>query len=194
MTEVPPAEELSNLSLDKCNFSTHEFALSIPEELIALPDLNLHSNGVVGQITFLKNCVMIWIGWGRLELEGNNSSMTSCGTPAMGPMCVSMPRTNYQGMGSNESAISQLIGGLNEEEVILGNHMAARLSKKIGRPVFVSSSLGDMGSLGSTTTSMDGDGLAGNSFGDVGSLAVHAAALAEKEVGRILLEKSSKDA
>ena len=193
MTEVAPAEELSNLSLDKCNFSTHEFAVSIPEELIALPDLNLHSNGVVGQITFLKNCVMIWIGWGKLELEGNNSASSSCGTPAMGPMCVSMPRTNYQGMGSNESAISQLIGGLNEEEVILGNHMAARLSKKIGRPVFVSSSLGDMGSLGSTTN-MDGDGLAGNAFGDVGSLAVHASALAEKAVGRILLETIAKDA
>lgn len=193
MTEVAPTEELSSLSLDKCNFSTHEFAVSIPEELIALPDLNLHSNGVVGQITFLKNCVMIWIGWGKLELEGSSSSK-SCGTPAMGPMCVSMPRTNYQGMGSNESAISQLIGGLNEEEVILGNHMAARLSKKIGRPVFVSSSLGDMGSLGSTTTNMDGDGLAGNAFGDVGNLAVHAAALAEKEVGRILLENMARDA
>jgi len=204
METAAPTNELSNLQINspKSNFVIVNFAVEIPEEIMSLPDLNLHSNGVVGTITFLKTSVMVWIGWGKLESDSSSATTTTnvntrtsngCGMPAMGPTTVAMPRTAYQGMSSgDESPCSQLIGGTNEEEIMMGNSMASRLAKKSGMPVFVSCSLSGVGNLRSVGGPAGGDGLEGNAFGDVGSLAVHAAALAEKEVGRIILERKEK--
>jgi len=91
----------------------------------------------------------------------------------------------------DEAPCSQLIGGANEEEIMMGNSMASRLAKKSGMPVFVSCSLSGVGNLMGVGGPGGGDGLQGNAFGDEGSLAVHAAALAEKEVGRIILGRKA---
>jgi len=194
-----PTDEFSNLKLNnhKSNFSTVNFAVEIPEELISLPDLNLQSNGVVGTITFLHNSIMVWVGWGELEIttdttadNGNGNGNATTGMPVMGPTTVSMPRTAYRGLSSGDEApCSQLIGGTNEEEVMMGNSMASRLAKKVGLPVFVSCSLSAVGNLRSVGGPGGEDGLLGNPLGDGGSLAIHAAALAEREVGRIILER-----
>jgi hypothetical protein len=190
-----PTNELSNLKLNcrnKANFTTVNFAVEIPSEMMSLPGLNLQSNGVVGTITFLNNSIMVWIGWGKLEASTEDAAAAKAtGMPVMGPTTVAMPRTAYRGLSSgDESPCSQLIGGTNEEEVMMGNSMASRLAKKIGLPVFVSCSLSEVGNLRSFGGANGGEeGLLGNAFGDVGSLAVHAAALAEKEVGRISLER-----
>jgi hypothetical protein len=208
MTTTTEDIPISSLSLNqKSNaFSTVEFGVEIPSELISLTNPNLAQCGVVGTITILKNSAMVWIGWGSLEdtdanVDSNNienSSTTSgsvrisgSGTPRMGPSTVAMPRTKYGGMSSGgEAPCSQLIGGDNEEEVMMGNNMASRLSKKVGWPIFVSCSLGDMGNLRTGGSGMEE--LDGNAFGDLGSLAVHGAALAEKEVGRIILQKKAE--
>jgi len=198
-TTAAPTTELSSLSLNQttnCNLSTVNFAIEIPEGLIALPDLNLKQNGVVGTITFLKNSAMVWIGWGNLIDDDGETQSQGCGMPCMGPMVVAMPRTKYAGMSSGDEApCSQMIGGDNEEEVMMGNTMAMRLAKKIGWPIFVSCSLGEMGNIrsrGMSSGSMMGE-LQGSAFdGDMGSLAVHAAALAEKEVGRIITERKNQ--
>jgi hypothetical protein len=204
METAAPTNELSNLQINtsasspnKSNFVIVNFAVEIPNEIMSIPEdlnLNLHStsNGVVGTITFLKNSVMVWIGWGKLDSDLQtqtdvSSTTTGCGMPAMGPTTVAMPRTAYQGMSSGDEApCSQLIGGTNEEEIMMGNSMASRLAKKSGMPVFVSCSL-------SGPTGGHGLQLQGNAFGsgDEGSLAVHAAALAEKEVGRIILGRKA---
>jgi hypothetical protein len=120
-----PTNELSNLKLNcrnKANFTTVNFAVEIPSEMMSLPDLNLQSNGVVGTITFLNNSIMVWIGWGKLEASTEDAAAAKAtGMPVMGPTTVAMPRTAYRGLSSgDESPCSQLIGGTNEEEVMIG--------------------------------------------------------------------------
>lgn len=198
MTTSSADTPISSLSLNEHQvsnaFSTVSFAVEIPQELMGLPDMNLTQNGVVGTITFLKNSAMVWIGWGSLIDSDGEKIINGNGSPRMGPMTVAMPRTRYSGMGSggNEAPSSQLIGGDNEEEVMMGNSMAGRLAKKTGWPVFVSCSLGEMGNVRNGSGGMDE--LQGNAFGDndLGSLAVHAAALAEKEAGKLILQRQKE--
>jgi len=102
--------------------------------------------------------------------------------PSMGPLVVAMPRTNYQGAFSaneGESSCSQLISGDSEDQLI-GWQMASRLTQRVGHPVFVSCS------LAADTAGMEGlvAGL------DRNSLCHRTAALAEREVGRLLGEQS----
>lgn len=101
-----------------------------------------------------------------------------------------MPRTKYSSFGSaDETACSQLVGGQSEEEMMMGWQMAGRLSKKVGWPVFVSSSL-----VGSLMNNTDGSGDVGDLDGNImgGSMvAIRAAAYAEKEVARIILERKA---
>jgi hypothetical protein len=205
MTSTTADIPISSLSLNQTNhthaFTTVNFAVEIPQELMALPDLNLTQNGVVGTITFLKNSAMVWIGWGALvdahadadaDVDVDSKRISGSGAPRMGPTSVAMPRTKYSGLSSGDEApCSQMIGGDNEEEVMMGNSMASRLAKKMGWPIFVSCSLGEMGNV-RTGSGMGMDGLQGNAFGDMGSLAVHAAALAEKEVGKIILQRQKE--
>ncbi len=201
MVTLPSTTEaLSSLKIgqdvesNSANLTVIDFAVEIPQSLLSFPSQNKNQRGVVGTITFLgTSACMVWIGWGNLDIQecsdendgvGINSSspVSSSGMPAMGPMVVAMPRTKYAGMsGTDEAPCSQLIGGDNEEEIMMSNSMACRLTQKIGKPVFVSSSL----------ENGDGnDGLQGNAFGDMGSLELtqQASSLAEKEIGRIILE------
>ena len=158
---------------------------------------------------------MVWVGWGILindndvsetstnERSGENRNNTKLdvrdetghgtGMPKMGPMVVAMPRTKYAGFSSgNEAPCSQMIGGENEEEVLMGNSMASRLAKKIGCPIFVSCSLGQIGNIRSKGVGDVAD-LQENVFGDdMGSLSIHAAALAEKKIGKIILERKKR--
>ena len=189
-------DPISSLSLDQNQsaFTIVNFAVQIPEELIALPDMNLEQNGVVGTITFLKNSAMVWVGWGALinaddEVSKCNAN-SSCGAPRMGNLAVAMPRSKYSGLSSgNQAPCSQMIGGDNEEEVMIGNNMASRLAKKTGLPIFVSCTLGEMSHIRSGAGASGMDESQGNFLGDMGSLAVHAAALAEKKIGNIIMEQ-----
>ena len=113
----------------------------------------------------------------------------------MGSLSLSMPppiqnsgrpRTNY------EVPTSQLLGGSSEEDIILGFQISARLAKRVAWPVFVSCSISGWGG--------DGGGAAGGG-GGMASPALdagfdddsqrHAAALAEREVSRIILHEKS---
>lgn len=148
---------------------------------------------------------MVWFGWGTVEedVEGENQDdrrvemegrTTGTGLPVMGPLVVSMPRTKYVGPGGGEDApCSQLIGGDNEEDQMLGWQMASRLSRSVGWPVYVSGTLGGGGGVdagGSDMAAVMGglEGLGGDT-GYSGSLPQKVAALAEREVRRILLER-----
>ena len=112
------------------------------------------------------------------------------GIPAMGPLVVSMPRTKYSSFGNaDETACSQLVGGQSEEEMMMGWQMAGRLSKKVGWPVFVSSSL-----VGSLMNNSDGSGDMGDLHGSImggNMVALQAASHAEKEVARIIMERKA---
>jgi hypothetical protein len=136
--------------------------------------------GVVGTITLLNKSAMIWCGWGKMQ--SNNSEKTVArGIPAMGPVVVAMPRTNYKGAFSDahDSSSSQLIGG-GEDDQMIGGQMASRLSQRLGFPIIVSCSLSS--SEGAHMETLF-SGL------DRASMAQRAAALAEKEVARLLAER-----
>mmetsp|Transcript_14040 Transcript_14040/g.30494 ORF Transcript_14040/g.30494 Transcript_14040/m.30494 type:complete len:239 (+) Transcript_14040:220-936(+) len=165
--------------------------------------------GVVGTVTFLADgkSAMIWLGWGGLMLSDGAEESASSNKdrdtakvvgggvpPSMGPMALSMPRATYQhstASGSASSAVdelatTQLIGGESEEDMVVGQQMAARLGKKAGMPVYVCCSVhGASGAGGGNRNMMEG----GEAPGFGGSLGQRAAALAELEVGRILLER-----
>lgn len=101
----------------------------------------------------------------------------------MGQVVVSMPRTNYKGAfgkGSNEPSCSQIIGSSNGDDQMLASQMASRLSIRSGLAVFVSCQL----SSSSTSGDMDGADMDGD------LVAHRAAALAEKEVWKILQQQS----
>ena len=87
-------------------------------------------------------------------------------------------------------ATTQLLGGSNEEDMIVGQQISARLAKKIGWPVFISCSLNSSGGSSSDLRGDDGSDLPAMSDAD-DSMQHHAAAMAEKEVARILLHEKS---
>jgi hypothetical protein len=122
----------------------------------------------------------------------------------MGHLTLSMPPVIQNGRPSSLVGVSttQLLGGSSEEDMILGHHISARLAKRIGCPVFLSCSLSGWGgdSGGSVAAGGGGGGGGGQgvasdmsspalSAGYDDSLQQHAAALAEREVSRILLRE-----
>jgi len=58
----------------------------------------------------------------------------------MGALSVAMPTPTYAKSTINETPNSQLLASSSEEEMMAGLQMASRLSRKVGWPVFVSSS------------------------------------------------------
>lgn len=95
----------------------------------------------------------------------------------MGPLFVAMPRSNYLGAFSNaESPSSKLIGCEDDEEEMIARQMASRLSQKVGIAVLVSCSF-------SGAPAIPFQGV------DRSMINHRAAALAEKEVKQLLLEK-----
>lgn len=107
----------------------------------------------------------------------------------MGPLVVSMPRTDYRGAFSSDggsgsassggsAATSKLVGCSDDEEEMTARQMSSRLSTRLRIPVFVSCSLD-----ASTAPQMAIEGI------DQGMVQQRAAALAEKEVYQILSRK-----
>eukprot|EP00536_Pseudo-nitzschia_multiseries_P001741 jgi/Psemu1/107674/gw1.22.64.1 len=154
---------------------------------------------------------MIWVGWGLLDQtttgggdgggDDNDDDDSSprdkfksgfgfgTGTPTMGQLVVAMPRTDYKGAFSGttrEASCSQLVGSASSEDQMLANQMASRLSSRSGMAIYVSCQLSSPvgGSGGAGGSAMGGDLGAGGHEADM--LSQRAAALAEREVWRIL--------
>lgn len=164
----------------------------------------LESQGIVGTITFLGPLsAMIWIGFGSLirdcsgitdnqipkvEVQGDIKSSPTCRalgastTSCMGPMYLSMPRSRSNGAFSDSfmGSTSKLIGdGSGKTHVeMIAQQMSSRLSQRLNIAVFVSYYL-------------DETQLPTSKIDDEEVVASRAAALAEREVYRILKEKLS---
>lgn len=164
--------------------------ISLPSSLSSIGE-----NGIVGSVVIMgEKSAMVWISWGPLDTSTKASLDTSQsfasfgkGTPTMGQLVVAMPRTSYKGAfapGSKEASCSQLVGSSSSEDQMLANQMASRLSSRSGMAIYVSCQL----SSTNTNARIDGDGSGSiNSLGmDSEILSHRAAALAEKEVWRIL--------
>lgn len=173
MSESMPVSKLSSLDLSGSNFKVIPFAIEVPES----PELKC----IVGTVTMMNmKAAMIWLGWGStitLNEDSESNQMVGCGLPRMGPLVVGMPRTKYQGFGGDEAACSQLISGVDEEEMMLGWRMAARLSKKLGMAIYcacaLSGGVGLSGIMDPDTVSDDME-------------TIRACALVEKEIERII--------
>jgi hypothetical protein len=169
------------------------------------------SKCVVGTITVMKrSSAFVWVGWGDCEPQdsqpplsyNDNSPARSLSTlPNMGPLVISMPRTNYYsgsiGTDSNSSytnvdpACSQLIGGENVDDQMIGWQMASRLSSKLGWPILVACSLAATAASSNVVSSARGDATvpleeSTNSTSEGSLLSHKAAAVGEKEIYRIL--------
>ena len=165
------------------------FCVTLPP--ILSPDPSL---GVVGTVTLRGKSAVVWFGWGAVEpCDGGEeqaaSAAVGCGRPAMGPLALAMPPAVRSG-GRRDAAAptTQLVAGPGEEDMILSQQISSRISRRTDWPVFVSCSVagrgGGMGEGGLESPAM------GAGMDD--SLPSHAAALAEKEVSRIILrEKES---
>ena len=111
------------------------------------------------------------------------------GKPSMGSLALST--ISSIGRDKGIPATTQLLGGSNEEDMIVGQQISARLAKKIGWPIFISCSLNSSGgSSNDLRGEQEGSDLPAMSDAD-DSMQHHAAALAEKEVARILLHEKS---
>lgn len=195
-TTEAPTKEMESITIqgtvsetpNSSNIQVESFSVETTDSQLGF-DMEGINKVIVGTVTFFNKSAMVWIGWGEVEEEGretgteiigDKSSLSQgTGVPTMGPLVVAMPRSKYVGLGSDgEAPCSQLIGGDNEEEMMLGWQMASRLTNKVGWPVFVSSS------LYKNDSSIQG-------FGDDSSL-LHAAAMAEKKVGDIILKRKSE--
>jgi len=95
----------------------------------------------------------------------------------MGPLIVAMPRTKYKGaFSTTESSTSKLTGSNVEEEETVARQMSSRLSQRLGISVFVSCSLAGAPEMASRGV-------------DEGMIQHRAAALAEREIYRMVKEK-----
>mmetsp|Transcript_20084 Transcript_20084/g.41470 ORF Transcript_20084/g.41470 Transcript_20084/m.41470 type:complete len:212 (+) Transcript_20084:94-729(+) len=172
----------------------------------------ISSFGVVGTITIRGHSAVVWFGWGTIEAcddrgsnyisRWNNENgiiSVGCGKPPMGPIAVSMPPLPQNASKLDGTPTSQLLGGNSDEDMILGQQMSARLAKRVGWPIFVSCSFsdlgGDIGGLGGGAMGNGGSGvesLDAMSAGLDDGMPQRCSALAEREVGRILLELKNK--
>jgi hypothetical protein len=186
MTDVLSEQvELQDVEEVSPRIQVLHFAVALPptamqgfDEPMRRAPVNFGDMGVVGTITLLNKSAMIWFGWGRI-VEQRQSDRTARGIPTMGQVVIAMPRTTYKGAfaNSHESSSSQLVGG-GEEDQMIGGQMACRLSQRLGFPIIVSCCLASEGVQMETLLS----GL------DRSSVAQRAAALAEREVARLLTE------
>ena len=161
-------------------------------------------NGIVGSIVMMgQKSAMVWVSLGPLDSPteqvtseiGRNQSFSSFGkgTPAMGQLVVAMPRTNYKGAfgtGSKEPSCSQLVGSASSEDQMLANQMASRLSSRSGMAIYVSCQLSSSSIGGPGSNSGGGMDQFSSGAADAEFLSHHAAALAEKEIWRILQKQT----
>lgn len=184
--------EQSNVAI-KSNIHVETFAVQDPDSFTTMAGNKV----IVGTVTFFNKSAMVWIGWGetdeenRPKLQSDNitgeestTTITNSGIPVMGPMVVAMPRSKYAGIGSEDEApCSQLISSPNDEEMMLGWQMASRLTRKVGWPIFVSTSLDKNDASLDKVEGMEGF---------VDSSISYSAALAEKKVAEIILKKKAE--
>ena len=94
---------------------------------------------------------------------------------------MAMPRTSFKGAfgtGSKEASCSHIIGSASSDDQMLASQMASRLSTRSGMSVMVSCQLSSGGSdSGGWSAGLDSE-----------MISHRAAALAEKEIWRILQE------
>ena len=169
--EVSPRIQVIHFAIKLPPTALHGFDEPTPLVPVSVGDV-----GVVGTITLLNKSAMIWFGWGRIQSQPDK---TARGIPTMGQVVIAMPRTTYRGAFANghEPSSSQLIGG-GEEDQMIGGQMACRLSQRLGFPIIVSCCIASEAVQMETIFS----GL------DRSSVAQRAAALAEREVARLLAE------
>ena len=106
------------------------------------------------------------------------------GRPIMGCVSLSTPRSKYSGaLHNGDPPSSQIVGGPSEEDMVLGMQMSSRLAKRTGWPVFVSCGLNGLEAPGGA------EGLEGFGGGTGGLIGQRMAALAEREVGKIILKR-----
>jgi Proteasome assembly chaperone 4 len=214
----PPATlPADSISSNVCGIMAIPFAVKLPTSTLQdfgepAPKGNavalMGDHGIVGSIVLMGHkSAMIYVGWGHLQLSSSsspkrtdttapNSQGFGTGAPTMGPLVVAMPRTQYKGAfgtGANEPSCSQLIGSTSSEDQMLANQMASRLSARSGMAIYVSCQL-------SNSTDGGGSGLVGSAGGalddadmwtsglDSDMISHRAAALAEKEIWKILQE------
>lgn len=199
MSNTTLTQGMRSIAIDEKSTGRKEGNIHIESFSVQDPDSVTLGNkkAIVGTVTFFNKSAMVWIGWGELDdndinqnksennEDPNNTSITNCGLPVMGPLVVAMPRSKYAGIGSHDEApCSQLISGANDEEMMLGWQMASRLTKKVGWPIFVSTSLDK-----NNEVSLDKvEGIEGF----VDSSISLSAALAEKKVGEIILRRKAE--
>ncbi|KAL3904341.1 MAG: hypothetical protein SGARI_004967 [Bacillariaceae sp.] len=163
-------------------------------------------NGIVGSIVVMgQKSAMIWVGWGHLQVVFGGDDVSGAaaakqgfgtGSPNMGQVLVAMPRTHYKGafggIHNKEASCSMLVGSASSEDQMLATQMASRLSTRTGMAIYVSCQL-SMASGESTTTASAGGGVKEWSTGlDSDMISQRAAALAEKEIWRILQEQQQQ--
>jgi hypothetical protein len=143
------------------------------------------NNGIVGTIIVLQNSVMVWVGWGELDMNPSDDASEEhefgSGRPTQGQCLVAMPRLGYKGAfggtSSKDPSCSQIIASASSEDQMLASQMASRLTTRSDMAVFVSCQLTTGGSNGPDefTAGLDSE-----------VLSHRAAAMAEKEVWRII--------
>lgn len=170
---IPFASKVSELALDSTVETTTNATSFIGER------------SVVGTITLLTNCAIIWVGWGCAEESLHNGDRANMdlqpvlwtGKPPQGNCTVAMPRANSykgafaEGLREHELPSSQIIGGGSTDSQVLAAQMASRLCSRLSIAVFVSCQL---------TTDI------GSQSDESSSLAPLAAAAAEKEISRLV--------
>jgi hypothetical protein len=200
--EVVPVE---TVDLDEPILPIIPIGIALPSSLSSIGE-----NGIVGSIIILgKKSAMVWISWGTLDATAKESSDVDTnqsfssfgkGTPTMGQLVLAMPRTDYKGAfatGSKEASCSQLVGSSSSEDQMLTNQMASRLSSRSGMAIYVSCQLSSSNT--NTGGSSGGPGPDGGegfhqfaSGMDLEMLSHRAAALAEKEIWKVLQKHQSK--
>mmetsp|Transcript_1618 Transcript_1618/g.3764 ORF Transcript_1618/g.3764 Transcript_1618/m.3764 type:complete len:206 (-) Transcript_1618:369-986(-) len=182
------------LELDEPAFPIIPIGVALPPSISPVG-----GNGIVGSIVIMgQKSAMVWVSLGPLdtatekatsEIDRNQSFASfGKGTPTMGQLVVAMPRTNYKGAfgtGSKEPSCSQLVGSASSEDQMLANQMASRLSSRSGMAIYVSCQLSSS-SIGGPGSNSGGGMDQFSSGADAEFLSHHAAALAEKEIWRIL--------
>eukprot|EP00980_Cylindrotheca_fusiformis_P022294 scaffold9176_cov129-Cylindrotheca_fusiformis.AAC.18 len=189
--EVANSDSVKTLS--EAEIPVLPFAVSLPKAALQSRDSSplektvVGDKGIVGTIVLLTNSVMVWVGWGTIHVDAPDSESKELsatfgigsGNPPQGQCLVAMPRTGYRGAfgtDSREAPCSQLIASASSDDQMLAAQMASRLSTRASMAVIVSCQL----SLSIGNEADEWHTLETN------ALSHRAAAMAEKEVWRIL--------
>jgi len=197
-TDTEPGSNMNDavevISSDKPCMKMIPFSVAIPEGLDYLdpdgaPSSNTSSaSTVIGRITILGSSIMIWMGWNLPQNQSNSNTIRH----ELGPLVIAAPPlTSKYTKASTSSSSSQLIGSNSDEDQMLALQISTRMSKIIGIPVLVSTSLHSM-SEHTIEQQMGGMAIGNDENGQgsltSGPLVIRAAALAERKIKKLLLD------